>query len=60
MKYYLILDKTNLVLKSFKDKEEAEAYVKARPYLKVSEFDDSPRAPESPNAQTPVADDLSF
>ncbi len=38
MTYYLILDKHNVVVKSFTDYETAEAYVNQRPYLRMEEF----------------------
>lgn len=60
MKYYLILDKTNRVVRSFTNKEEAESYVKARPYLKVLEFDDSPDTSSVSNVHHAVTDDLPF
>jgi hypothetical protein len=58
MKHYLILDKTNHVITSFTDKEKAEDYIKASPYLKVSEFDDSPDATDVPHHTE--TDDLPF
>lgn len=63
MKHYLILDKTNLIVKSFTNKKEAEKYVEARQYLKVSEFDDSQKhTSDTLNAHRAVTDtdDLPF
>lgn len=60
MKHYLILDKTNLIVKSFKNKKDAEAHVKPRPYLKVLEFDDSADTSDVSNVHHAVSDDLPF
>ena len=60
MKHYLILDKTNFIVKSFTNKEDAEAYVKARPYLKVSEFDDSQDTSDVPKVHQSATDNLPF
>lgn len=38
MTYYLILNKENLVVESFTDKEKAETYVAQRPYLRIEPF----------------------
>tara|TARA_R110000868_G_scaffold247511_3_gene503879 strand:+ start:1093 stop:1215 length:123 start_codon:yes stop_codon:yes gene_type:complete len=38
MIYYLILDKSNKIVKEFTNKEDAEKYVSERPYLKIEEF----------------------
>lgn len=37
--FYLIVDKQSKIVKDFTDKEQAENYVKERPYLRVSELD---------------------
>lgn len=60
MKHYLILDKANHVITSFINKEKAEDYVNARPYLKISEFDDSPDDAVMPNEHHTLTDDLPF
>jgi hypothetical protein len=36
--YYLILDKSNMVVAEKKTKEDAELYVQQRPYLRYEEF----------------------
>lgn len=62
MTYYLILDKTNLIVKSFTSKDDAEDYVKSSPYLKVSEFDDTLNDAVMSNEHHihTVSDDLPF
>ena len=41
MIYYLIVNKESKVVFSTTDKRKADEYVSKRPYLRVSEFDDS-------------------
>jgi len=60
MIHYLIVNKSNEVIESFTDKDVAENYVKDRPYLKISEFDDSPDTSDVSNVHHAVTDDLPF
>lgn len=60
MKHYLILDKTNFIVKSSTKKKKAESYVKANPYLKIVEFDDKPDASDVSSVRHAVTEDLPF
>ena len=60
MKFYLIIDNQNKIVKDFKNKSDAEDYVNARPYLRMQEFD-----PNEYNSNTKLhivdpPDDLPF
>lgn len=60
MKFYLIIDNQNKIVKDFKNKSDAESYVETRPYLRVKEFDpDECNSSTKPHVVDPP-DDLPF